>query len=345
MSEAPAFIRRGKIVYGVYLVAMLATAILVAEFLVLPRWIGLPRAALLMQFAAVRGYYLDDTPINEMGFVGDVLQRRKPPGTVRILTLGGSSLFNRRMAFRLHSGLQSLTDRRVELLGGALRTHTTASSLLKYEYLSEYAFDFVVVYHAINDLWVNHYPAKAFRDDYSHFDASYARGFLRDRSVIVRLLYNRLFWWPPPRVDNGASYRSEVSFRRNLGRIIEAVRSDGGTAILMTFASQLPDDYSAEAFWNRRLDYDTSDSYDRSPVSFWGSPQYVREGLERHNAIIRDLAADQQVLLMDAERLMAGNPKWFGDVCHFSEAGTDVFVGHVVAFFEEKRLLASPQVP
>jgi hypothetical protein len=166
--------------------------LVVAELAVLPRRDApLPRAIQLLGFHAVPGQVLDDTPISALGFAGDAIDVGKPPGTVRVLMLGASAFFNRRMALRLKSALQERTEARVEVVGAALRTHTSMASVLKYRALRKYAFDCVLVYHGINDLWANNAPPERFRDDYSHMGGWYARGPLLDRSLIARRAYNR----------------------------------------------------------------------------------------------------------------------------------------------------------
>ena len=57
--------------------------------------------------------------------------------------MGGSVLFNRRMADRIEIALNEVSARPVEVLGAALRQHTSRSSVLKYRVLSKYDFDIV----------------------------------------------------------------------------------------------------------------------------------------------------------------------------------------------------------
>ena len=44
--------------------------------------------------------------------------------------------------------------------------HTSRASVIKYDFLSKYRFDVVLIYEGINDLWANHVTPERFRDDY-----------------------------------------------------------------------------------------------------------------------------------------------------------------------------------
>jgi len=309
--------------------------ILIFELLLLPYRHGLPRDAFLMGFAAPPGSLVDDTPINAMGFTGDMISPRKPPNTIRILTLGGSSMFNRRMTERLRDRLERISTSPLEVLGAALRKHTSTSSILKYTLLRKYRFDFVLIYHGINDLWANHVSLADFRPDYSHLDAWYKRNLILDNCVTCRIIYNRwIYARPPPRLMGDLStFPSEQIFKRNIMKLIAAIREDGATPILMSFAWNIPVDYTYEAFQSNSLGYRNPENYDRWPAELWGPPEYVREGLQRNNRIISELARTEGVLLIDQETLMGKSLQWFGDPVHFSDEGVERFIANIGEFF------------
>ena len=83
-------------------------ALIIGEYILAPILLELTdkpsRALMLLGLHAPADTQIDDTPINAQGFTGDVLNESKPDqDTIRILTLGGSAMFNRRMAERLAS--------------------------------------------------------------------------------------------------------------------------------------------------------------------------------------------------------------------------------------------------
>jgi hypothetical protein len=333
--------------YLLFLLALFLIVLLLAEFLILPwRNRPIPRTIQLMGFHAPPNTLIGDTPTNALGFTGDHLEPQKPAGALRLLTLGGSTMFNRRMTDRLAERLRASTHRPVEVLGAALRAHTTASSVLKFEALAPYRFDCVIICHGINDLFANHVPKELFSEDYAHINPWYHRGAVVDRSLAARVLYNGFrrpdsiaTIFPGPFAENGAGFASEAVFERNLRRLIESIRGRGAVPVLLTFPSAIPEHYTLKGFWDFQLGYNNPTRYDPCPAEVWGSKDNVQEGLRRHNAVTRRLAAEYQVLLLDQETLMGSDLESFSDVCHFSESGTDRFIGHLVDFLLQEKIL------
>jgi hypothetical protein len=86
------------------------------------------RSLTLLSVAATPNVLVDDTMTNSQGFTGDVLSDQKPPHTKRILTLGGSAMFNRRMTERLIDSLKPITSTPLEVQGGAFRAKKALTS-------------------------------------------------------------------------------------------------------------------------------------------------------------------------------------------------------------------------
>lgn len=321
-------------------IAAAAIALILAEYALMPLVVKqhrLPnRETALLGIVATPNTMVDDTRINEQGFTGDVLAEKRPggAGSVRILTLGGSSFFNHGMTDRLIRSLSGVTARRLEIQGGALRTHTSRSDVLKYKYyFHKYSFDYVLLYEGINDLWANNVAAADFQDDYSHLSAWNKKNILLDHSLIARYFYNSVLWAEPQTMRNGSRYRSLTVVEGNIRELIKMIRKDGGTPILMTFAWHIPPDYDLERFWADELDYFNPSHYDKWPVELWGDPDDVREGLTRHNALVRKVAREENVPLIDLESSFRLKPWYFGDVCHFNEAGTAAAIAQITDFF------------
>lgn len=298
------------------------------------------RSLELMGFYATPGEVIDGILINAQGFAGDPVDHPKPEATLRVLTLGGSVLFNEHMSERLKAAIQPVVGQKVELAGAALRNHTSASSLIKYKYyFYQYDIDVVLIYEGINDLWMNHYEKKDFRADYSHELPHYRRNLILDNCLSCRIVYNILNSDPRKRVPQGSGYQAEESFEKNLRELIALIRQQGAKPVLMTFASYIPAGYTDKKFEERTAGYsaDIDPEGDYWPIAIWGTPDYVEEGLRRHNAITRKLAAELQVDLIDQEALFNAEPalkqERFGDVCHFSNAGVDFFVDNVARYF------------
>ncbi|MBU2488696.1 MAG: SGNH/GDSL hydrolase family protein [Proteobacteria bacterium] len=334
MASKPRIRLRAKILYAIILVITVAGALVLADRYLLLLFSQTPdRETFLMGIYARPDTWEDDVRINSMGFAEDVLSPEKPPGTLRVLCLGGSAFFNRNMATRLKRKLQEQTDAPVEVLGGALRTHNTRSSLIKYALLAKYDFDYVFIYHGINDVAANHVPPEYFRDDYSHFNAWYVRGGLLEHSVIARVLYDRFCYETPVRKYQGSGFASRGTFYRNISLLVDAVRSNGSIPVIMTFAYNLPENYTHEGFLESTVGYFNPEHYDAWPVELWGDPEYVKQCLDFHNDAIRRIARGKNVPFIDVEALMGKDLYWFGDVCHFSEPGTERFLQGLADFW------------
>lgn len=314
---------------GLVLGAVVAL-VAVAETWLLPALRGLPRAAYLNGFVADAEVEADVT-LNALGLTGDALAPGpRSPDTLRVLTLGGSVLFNRHMTERLRGELEAASVRPVEILGGALRAHTTWSSLHKWRWLRDRGFDLVLIQHGINDLKANHVAPADFREDYGHLGPWYRRGPLLDHSVIARVVHNELLWRRPSFVLMGSGLRSVEVLARNLDTLVEEVRAAGARPVLLSLPWWIPSDYSYEAFVAGALPYANPERYDYCPVELWGPVDWVREGLQRTGVAVHALAGRRDVPLVDVARHFGSDPALFGDVCHPSERGAAVFARYVV---------------
>jgi lysophospholipase L1-like esterase len=303
----------------------------------------------LLGVAARPNVLVDDTMINSQGFTGDVLGEQKPPHTKRILTLGGSVMFNRRMTERLIGSLKMITSTPLEVQGGALRSHTSRDSVIKYKYhFHRYHFDYVLIYEGVNDLWMNHISADKFKSDYSHARPWYRRNIVLNNSLLARYIYNNFLWsrpkcyfedWPVLACHNGANFRAYETFAKNTRDLVKLIRNDKGVPILMTFAWYIPANYTRQAFLDDKLGYVNPTHYDKCPVELWGAVTYVREGIQELNRIIRNIARDENVLIIDQDEMLSDNILMFGDPVHPSEKGADIFVRNITDFFLMNRLL------
>ena len=293
--------------FSVYCACMLVLAGVLAEFWILPAVTGMPRAMLLAGFVATPGSVVDGQKINALGFTGDVPAMQKPDNTVRVLLLGSSSLFNRHLGERLKKNLQQRTDKHIELLDAGIRSHTSRADTVKWQMLATYQWDYVLIYNGINDLWANHVLPQDYREDYAHLDPWNRRNTWLDHSVVLRYGYNMgwqllrdvnrrtdeklfpdyQFVFPKKPFVNAAAFASLTTYHNNMGTLIRQIADQHATAVLLTLAFHLPESYSRQAFIDNALGYNNPDQYDKRDVYNWGPPDYVREGLEKENAIVR----------------------------------------------------------
>jgi hypothetical protein len=270
---------------------------------------------------------------------------RHDDATFDVLLLSGSALDPHfaPIELQLKERLTQATHRPVRVHNAAVPGHTTLDSLYKYRKLARAGFELVAVYHGLNELRANNAPPELFRDDYSHygwyelvrdvvdegalypFAAPYTVRF-GFRRVLARLGLRHYVPTERPRADwmvHGREIRSLGPFRRNLEAIVALAKQRGERALLMTYASHIPPDYSEERFAARSLDY----LLYLSPVELWGEVGNIRAGLAAHNAAVREIvASDPSVEFVDIAAAIPDEGRFYNDVCHLTLAGSERFV-------------------
>ena len=303
----------------------------------------------LMGWRAESNATIDGVNVNAVGFTGDVLTTtRKDPEEIRVLCLGASVIFYLNTTEEIRKSLQALTPRKISIVSTALPTHTLRSSRIKYDlYFNRFDFDYVLIYHGINDLWANYHSPEVFREDYTHLNAWYRRTWLLDHSIAARVFYNRKIWKRPPIPDSGVienlgTFSSCTSFENNLNHLVTEIQNRGAQPILMTFASNIPRNYTSELFRADKLGYAQTDEHNVNGLDAWGPPGYVAEGLRRHNEIVKQIAAEKDTFLLDQHWMLSGEVTNFVDPCHFSREGQRRFLVNLVRLFQTEELLPAP---
>lgn len=269
---------------------------------------------------------------------GSAAQQDESQNRFRILLLGGSVL--EQVAPELHSSLADAVGREnYQLFNLCSSARTSRDSYLKYEYLLSRGFkcDLVIFYHGINDVRMNCCPPDQFRDDYTHcsFYKSFKRrrdaGTLNLTSVARDYIDNSIPLGEPDDEyrEYGHDIKTRKPFEDNLRGILQLAKQHKQPAVVMTFASRIPDDYSRAKFEAKQLGYG-SGQYEMV-VESWGDPQAVRLGIRTHNQVIRSAAADLGVRLIDLDSLLKDDAAVFSDACHLSQTGLDRFVDQLLS--------------
>lgn len=267
---------------------------------------------------------------------------------IDVLLLGGSVLHEQfsPIAHGLREQLAHATGRRVRVYNAANIAHTTRDSLIKYRKLEGKAFDLVIVYHGINDARANNCPPELFRDDYSHYTwyamtnrfaaegphpysatwatarLAWARAMLKWRADRFVSLHTPHEHW----LDFGGDLKTAATFEQNLRDIIALADHRGDPLMLMTFATYEPADYTFAAFTQNQLDY----ALHLCATELWGKPEHVSAAIAAHNDVVRDLADEHGLPLVDQQALMPGEGGLYNDICHFTHKGSQVFVDNLL---------------
>ena len=260
--------------------------------------------------------------INEFGFRGRAVTRAKPAGTVRIACVGGSTTYGVGATTNTHTypAIVESTLRYeyveepfdVEVLNCGVNAYESLQVLV---YLQTVIMDFdpdiVLVHTAVNDAVLMARSAR-FESDYSEVKQSFARPAARwwEHSPFLSLCFRRYAtignrYWPNERegllafiwkarsidVPSPEEARRRLDsarswpHARNLRSIIHVVRGHGVVPVLLTMSYQ-PDALPVAPF------------------------------VERANEHMRQLAADEDVLLLDLARLQPWSAEAFFDNCH-----------------------------
>jgi lysophospholipase L1-like esterase len=280
---------------------------------------------------------LQVTRHNQAGFRANDDFAPKEPGVLRIICLGGSTTYGVSVADNnatYPAVLEQLLNNeprvpgvaRVEVLNLGVGGYNSREVLANFEHHGSLLEpDVVLIQSAVNDVTPRLYPG--FRADYGHFrkplqpvePGPAARAVYRSQLLVIAgwklglldpLTLQARSQYPMPTgaeaVANLADNDPEA-YRANIAEVVRAALDAGARVWLLTQAHlfdtpgyQAPDEDS------RLLDtaYST--------------------GLTEHNQILRDLALETGAGLVDLERDMPLERRYFSDPVHMTEAGNRV---------------------
>jgi lysophospholipase L1-like esterase len=263
----------------------------------------------------------------------------KPADTYRILFLGGSTTRNSALPkeVRFPTRLKSLIgknfpERKVEVFNAGMDWYTTKHSLINYvTNLRDWQPDLVVVMHAINDLYRSFSPPIYAEGEYnrhwSHFYGPSINGVnppTFEEHLFSRTFYSLYSQLREYEVDYPLSrYVSLNEYRRNLRTLIEYLKSDQRKVIIMTQPSLYKDNLSPEeneALWfGKEFCYTSKNIWQRE----YPSAKSLRTAIEAFNDAARNIAEDNEVMLIDLDVMIAKNLSNFSDDVHYTEKGSN----------------------
>ena len=239
----------------------------------------------------------------------------------------------------------------------AVAGHTSLDNRIKYDLLAKQRFDLVLYYEAINENRANNIPPKDFRADYSHIkwysDIYLLQAHPEINFTVIPFLVDKVSQAIKDRLTNrvyisqeevdqiyvkyGGDIKTAASFGKNIGDIIKIASQRKEKLVLMSYASYFPKGVTLTGGENDMKHF--AGCYYASPVTIWGKPEYVRKGIDVHNRVLQDLAANNNVTLMPIAQRMPADSSLFCDVCHLSEAGAQYFSHQLSGFIVQEKLL------
>jgi len=290
------------------------------------------------------GFSKGNISINNLGFRGPEIAAKKPAGTIRLAFLGASTTICNEVSGNdfvwPHLATISLSKAfpkvRFDYINGGVSGYSVHSSLKNLEYrITPLQPDIIVIYHATNDM----------------------SGELRELAVKQGLLAEvgfQEFSWPGRysllwnlveknlRImaaqhanQEGRDklvfdpYKIGAEFRADLVKLVHLTQKRAKVVAIATFSSHLRKGQTLEQ-QNRAM---------ASAIFYmpFMTPEGLLASYERYNLMIREVAKETGVLLIEGENDIPGTPAYFADSVHFNDDGSKAMADRV-----SRTLMASP---
>ena len=271
---------------------------------------------------------------------------------IRLLVLGGSVVYEDSLTMPWEGrqlttgfcGMESLlSQHEFQVLNLAIPGHNSLDSKNKYEYIDKTMFDYVFVYHGINDTRVNNIDAQHFDSSYHHIEFYDDLAVLERHAEISIVCLPFMMDWlahsikkskkkyipkeifkgllsgnPESFLEHGSDIKSEATFRQHLTKIIKMATERQEQVVLSTFAWYMPENYTIERFKKGELDYDQQ----VFQTELYGLPDNVVAGLKVHNEVVKELHQQYaQTLFFDLNDSLIKSSRHFNDICHLNITG------------------------
>ena len=280
--------------------------------------------------------------VNSLGFRGPEVEAPKPPGTVRIAFLGGSTTFCAEVSADDRTWPALVTarlaaeaaPRPVDHVNAGAPGFSTKHSIVNLRRrVAALDPDVIVIYHATNDLNLDSMEAAEAEGVFSG-DAERS-SWLAERSVAWYLVEKNVRIRMRAQVEDAilrasASELSEA-FAARLDVLLEEAKGVADVVALCTFQVRARRD-QGEA--ERRGALRTSLYY--MPYM---DPEALLDGFEEYNRTLREAAARHGVLLVETDGALPGDREHFVDSVHLTDRGAEALAGRVA-----DELLASERV-
>lgn len=299
--------------------------------------------------APVPGFKTKTLSINSLGFRGPEVAEPKPPGTVRIAFLGGSTTYCSEVSAdeaawphlvsrRLD---ETFDDVRFDYINAAVPGYTTRFSLKSLRARVErHAPDVIVVYHATNDL------ASLSRRQATEQGVfrSAENGWLDRHSLlwtrVKRILELRAVKARGESDVGRLAYDREAAsrqFTRDLTALLARARELGAVAAVATFSHRV----GPASASTPRVHYSPDVAMQNMPYM---RLEDLMKGYRDFNDVIRDVAPRAGAILIGDEDAVEPTDENYSDSFHFTDAGSRQMAGRIAdALLADERFLALVQ--
>lgn len=285
---------------------------------------------------------------NSLGYRNEEFTVEKPPGTIRILAIGGSTthmwpyIKNPKDTWvaLLEEKLRRASDKKIQVVNAGLPNATTAELLAGYVFRHRFLKpDLVIIHTGFNDVDALYF--ENYNPEYTHLRAhgsgrSPRKGeLLLLNSNIMKVVY--AFWLsdmksvyqgtpkpfsvlPHSEVYERVLETDPEGFKRNLDYLIKLIKGDGAGVVLLGYLQPRKELIS------------------KGMPSLAGLEDAEIAGVQKHFAIMESLSEKYDVPFFKFDRGLFKD-EWFQDNCHFNEEGEKMKASVVFDFFQKHAFL------
>jgi len=281
----------------------------------------------------------------------DSIPRTPSEGTLRIMTLGGSTTANLHLPWEerypavLQERLNAAGEGAHQVLNAGMDWWTTKHSHINYvTYLRGWRPGTVVVMHAINDLYRSCTPSRfslgPYDPQWTHFYGPSMRG-ARPRTLAGSIFQSWTAWemnrrwyakWRFRELELGPEdFPSLVDFESSLRSLVTTLKADGVRVVVMTQPSLYRATMEVEE--SSRLWF--AGSFCVRRTGFWGhevpSAASMAQAMERFNLTALRVASQEGVEGVDAASALPRTLEFFADDVHYTREGASALAALAAA--------------
>ncbi|MBF0347087.1 MAG: SGNH/GDSL hydrolase family protein [Magnetococcales bacterium] len=282
----------------------------------------------------IPNYESRSTKINSLGFRGPEITVPKPPGTLRIAFLGGSTTYcaeaSSNEAVWPHRVWQQLQEAfpqmPMDYVNAGIPGIAVPTSLKDLRLrLAPLQPDLLIIYHASNDM---SWEARQLAIAQGLYQKKKETGLLGEYSLFWFLMEKNLRLWKVQHQERDSHHHLSTlppdfgqQFGKNLTELVRESQNLGGLVALITWSQQM------------RADHSAADNLKAAASSLYYmpfmTPELLLQGFGMYNQIIIKTARETGSILIGDENAIPGDPLHFNDSIHFTDAGNKAMADRV----------------
>ncbi len=286
---------------------------------------------------------------------------KKPAGTFRIVTFGGSSTENM-YAYReaeIHYPLLLLAELRdalntksIEVINVAFSAYATPHSLILFALdVLSWEPDLIIVSHNINDLTAAYWPDFTFDYSNKYSNEFYAIPNYRSVYTLPNILFqhSRLYWFLHHRIEKIKENQAVPIQRKSYGKQPPKAALNVFKRNLRSFAQIAHANKIKVLFGNQPIqpdkEYFLRHTGNKPYNSIIVYPLH-EELLAHHrifNTAIRQVADEMHVMFLDNDSILAGNKDYFVDFIHYTPKGVRILAHNYADYLLRNNVIQLPK--